>query len=204
MSRIFLFFLVLAIFISLGVTSCEGETKSKGETSEESGVTTDMEKNMTTDLAQIPFHTIGGDSTSLSDYSGKVVLVVNVASKCGYTKQYTGLEKLYRQYKDSGLVVIGFPANNFGGQEPGSNKEILEFCTTNFDVTFPMMSKVSVKGEDKHQLFIELTEKSHLPGEIKWNFSKFLIDQSGNLVRRFDSGIEPLSDELLGIVKELL
>jgi len=201
MSRIFL---MLAIFISLGVASCEGESKSKDETSEESGVTTDMEKNMTTDLAQVPFYSIGGDSTSLANYVGKAVLVVNVASKCGYTKQYAGLEELYRRYKDSGLIVIGFPANNFGGQEPGTDEEILEFCRTTFDVTFPMMSKVRVKGEDKHPLFIELTEKSILPGEIKWNFTKFLIDRNGSLVKRFDSGVEPLSDEMLASIKELL
>ena len=200
----FRIFLVPALFITLCITSCEGETKSNTEKSQELEKIGEMAINNTTDLAKIPFETINGDSTSLADYSGKVILVVNVASKCGYTRQYAGLEELYRNYKDSGLVVMGFPANNFGGQEPGSNEEILEFCTANFDVTFPMMSKVSVKGENKHPLFIELTEKPGFHGEIKWNFSKFLIDRNGNLVKRFDSGVDPLSDELAGNVKKLL
>ena len=136
-------------------------------------------------------------------YQGKVVLVVNTASKCGYTRQYAGLEELYLKYKDSGLVILGFPANNFGGQEPGTNEEIAKFCSTNYDVTFPMMSKISVKGDDKHPLFAAMTEKSDLPGEIAWNFSKFLIDRQGKLVKRFDSKVEPMSEELVGSIKEL-
>ena len=157
-----------------------------------------------TEIRQIPLETIDGDTVTLADYAGKVVLIVNVASRCGNTPQYTGLQKLYSMYKDSGLVVIGFPANNFGGQEPGTNEEILDFCQTNFNVTFPMMSKISVKGNDKHPLFVELTEKSAIPGEIKWNFSKFLLDKSGNLVARFDSPVKPLSEELLSSIKKLL
>jgi glutathione peroxidase len=155
-------------------------------------------------LHTIPFKTIMGDVTSLEQYKGQVVLIVNVASQCGFTKQYADLEELYRMYKDSGLVVLGFPANNFGDQEPGSNEEILNFCQTRFDVTFPMMAKVSVKGKDKHPLFVELTGHPEMAGEIKWNFSKFLLDRNGHLVARFGSRTKPTSDKIVAKLKELL
>lgn len=148
------------------------------------------------DYLQIPFKTITGHDSTLAAFAGKVVLLVNVASECGYTPQYEGLQKLYEKYKDSGLVVIGFPANNFGAQEPGTNDQILTFCQTTFHVTFPMMAKVSVKGKDKHPLFAYLTEQSPITGEIKWNFSKFLLDRQGKLVARFDSAVTPESPEL--------
>jgi glutathione peroxidase len=156
------------------------------------------------DAMQIPFNTIEGKATSLEAYKGKVILIVNVASKCGYTPQYTGLEQLYEKYKDKGFVVIGFPANNFGGQEPGTDQEIQKFCSTTYNVTFPMMSKVSVVGDDIHPLFSYLTEKSSLPGPIKWNFSKFLVDKKGQLVSRYPSGVEPLDSSLVAKVEELL
>ncbi len=159
---------------------------------------------MSADYRTLPLETITGDTTSLAALHGKAIVLVNVASECGYTPQYAGLEELHRSYKDSGLVVIGFPANNFGGQEPGTNSQILKFCTSRFDVTFPMMAKVSVKGADKHPLFIWLTERSPLPGEIKWNFSKFVLDREGNLVARFDSGVEPMSEEMRGAVAKAL
>lgn len=155
------------------------------------------------DYLSIPFKTISGHDSTLADFNGKVVLVVNVASECGYTPQYAGLQKLYEQYKDSGLVVIGFPANNFGGQEPGSNEQILKFCATKFHVTFPMMAKVSVKGKDKHPLFAYLTEQSSIKGEIKWNFGKFLLDRDGELVARFDSGVAPDAPELTSRIVSL-
>jgi len=158
----------------------------------------------TIDLANIPFETITGDTTSLADYKGKVILIVNVASECGNTKQYAGLEKLYEQYKDSGLVVMGFPANNFGGQEPGTNKEILQFCTSKYAVTFPMMAKVSVKGDDEHPLFVAMTQKSSMPGDIKWNFEKFLINRDGQLVQRFGNKVLPESKEVVGAIETLL
>jgi glutathione peroxidase len=153
---------------------------------------------------EYPFKTITGEDTKLSDFEGKVVLVVNTASDCGFTPQYEELQELYQTYKDSGFVVIGFPANNFGGQEPGTNAEIHLFCRSQFGVTFPMMAKISVLGEDKHPLFKYLTEESHLPGEIEWNFTKFLLDRELNLVARYKSPAKPLSDEIVGKVKELL
>jgi len=156
------------------------------------------------DAMQIPFNTIDGKATSLDAYKGKVILIVNVASKCGHTPQYKGLEQLYEKYKDKGFVILGFPANNFGNQEPGTNQEIEKFCTTTYNVTFPMMSKVSVLGSDIHPLFSYLTEKSPLPGPIKWNFSKFLVDRQGQLAARFPSEVEPLDSSLVTKVEELL
>ncbi len=145
---------------------------------------------------------IDGKPAPLSSYKGKVLLLVNVASKCGYTPQYTGLQSLYDKYKDRGLVVVGVPANNFGGQEPGTNEEIKTFCTRNYNVTFPMMSKVSVKGEDKTPLYGYLTENTG--GDVKWNFTKFLVDKNGKIVSRFESKVTPESPELTSAVEKAL
>ncbi|MCX7834911.1 MAG: glutathione peroxidase [bacterium] len=155
------------------------------------------------ELQRIPFQTIQGETTSLEDFKGKVVLIVNVASKCGYTPQYEGLEKIYRKYKEKGFTILGFPANNFGQQEPGSNEEIIQFCKTKYDVTFPMMAKISVKGTDIHPLYKYLTENTPFAGEIKWNFNKFLIDQEGNVVARFDSKVRPEDKELITEIEKL-
>lgn len=137
---------------------------------------------------------IDGKEVDLSSYKGSVVMIVNVASKCGLTKQYAGLEALYRKYKDQGFIVIGFPANNFGGQEPGSDEDIATFCSTKYDVTFPMFSKISVKGDDKAPLYKNLTEKEtagEFAGEIGWNFTKFLVDRNGQIMARFESKTSP-------------
>jgi glutathione peroxidase len=144
---------------------------------------------------------INGKPAPLAAYKGKVLLLVNVASKCGYTPQYTGLESLYRKYKDKGLVVVGFPANNFGGQEPGTDEEIKEFCTRKYDVSFPMYSKISVKGDDAAPLYKFLQEKA---GNVNWNFNKFLIDKNGNVVKRFDSKVAPESPELIAAIENTL
>jgi len=161
-------------------------------------------KMPTSAYAQMHFNTITGQPDSLAAYKGKVVLIVNVASKCGFTPQYKGLEALYLAKKDKGLVILGFPANNFGSQEPGTDKEIQNFCSTTYDVTFPMMSKISVKGDDKHPLFTYLTEQSNMPGEIEWNFTKFLIDRDGKLVARYKSKTTPEDTELVAKIDELL
>jgi glutathione peroxidase len=149
---------------------------------------------------------INGEETSLSEFQGNVLLIVNTASECGYTPQYEGLQALYEQYKDQGLVILGFPANNFGGQEPGTDNEIKKFCKVNYGVDFPMFSKVSVKGHDQHPLFKYLTsaENPDFTGEIKWNFEKFLIGTNGELKHRFRSATEPQSQEITkAIEKEL-
>src|SRR6185295_8406742 len=133
---------------------------------------------------------IDGKTTPLANYKGKVVMIVNVASRCGYTPQYTQLEAVYAKYKDQGLVILGFPANNFMGQEPGTDEEIKTFCSTKYNVTFPLFSKISVKGDDKAPLYQFLTDKTANPttgGEIGWNFTKFLVDRDGKVIQRFDT-----------------
>ena len=175
-----------------------------------------------TAIQQIPLKTIKGADTSLADYAGKVVLAVNVASKCGLTPQYEGLEKLYRDYKDKGLVVAGFPANDFAGQEPGSNDEIAEFCTTNFGVDFPMFEKIVVTGPEKHPLYAALTSgqpkatgegdefREKLRGygmtpteepEVLWNFEKFLIAKDGSVAARFAPGTTPDDAALVSAIE---
>ena len=153
---------------------------------------------------------IDGKEVDLSQYKGKVVVIVNVASKCGFTSQYEGLEKLYKDDKDKGLGILGFPANNFGGQEPGGESEIKDFCTSKFGVTFPMFSKVSVKGDDVSPLYKKLGEQpAPVGGAPKWNFTKFVVDRSGNVVARFDAARENvktanLEKDLVKKVDELL
>ncbi len=148
---------------------------------------------------------INGKEIELNKYKGKVLLIVNVASKCGYTRQYKGLQELYQKYNNKGFEILGFPCNDFGNQEPGTNEEIKDFCTTNFGVTFPMFDKVKVLGDNKAPLYALLTN-NEVTGkdDIKWNFEKFLIDKNGNVVKRYRSGVEPLSKELTeDIEKEL-
>lgn len=147
---------------------------------------------------------IDGKPYALSQHKGKVVLLVNVASKCGLTPQYTALEKLHQGYKDKGLVVIGIPANNFGGQEPGSAEEIKAFCSTKYAVTFPLMAKASVKGADICPLYAWLTTKSAKPGEVEWNFGKFLVGRDGQLAARFHPKVAPDSDEVTKAVEAAL
>jgi len=144
---------------------------------------------------------IDGKELDLNDFKGKVVLVVNVASKCGLTKQYEGLQGLYEEYQDKGLVILGVPSNDFGRQEPGSDAEIVEFCTTKFDVTFPMTTKVSVKGDQAHPIYAWLTEAA---GGPKWNFHKYLIDKNGNLSAGFGSRTKPDAKELREAIDQAL
>ena len=139
---------------------------------------------------------IDGKDTTLNAYKGKVVLIVNVASHCGYTPQYKNLEAVYQKYKDQGFVVLGFPCNQFGGQEPGTNEEIKQFCTSKYDVTFPLFDKIEVNGANRHPLYVTLAgETSPFPGNIKWNFTKFLIGKDGKILNRFDSKVTPDSPD---------
>lgn len=153
-------------------------------------------------LQSIPLKDIDGKETSLKAFAGKAVLAVNVASKCGYTKQYKGLEALYQKYKDKGLVIVGFPCNDFGSQEPGTNDEIKTFCSSKFNVTFPLMDKLHVKGAEQHPLYKELT--TALPGDVKWNFGKFLISKDGKAITRYDSATEPDDAKLIKAIEEQL
>jgi glutathione peroxidase len=150
---------------------------------------------------------IDGQPVSLDRYHGKVLLLVNVASKCGYTPQYAGLESLYEKYKDRGLVIVGIPANNFAAQEPGTDAEIKKFCTNKYNVSFPMMSKVSVLGADKTPLYIFLTDKSINPqigGDIQWNFTKFLFSRNGKPLARFEPAVTPNSPEVVTAIESAL
>jgi glutathione peroxidase len=150
---------------------------------------------------EFTLNSIDGKPAPLSAYQGKVVLIVNVASRCGFTPQYAGLEALYEKYKDRGFAILGFPANNFGGQEPGTNEEIKTFCSTKYNVTFPMYAKISVKGDDKAPLYQFLTATG---GEIQWNFTKFLVDKNGKVVARFEPKVTPESPEVAGAIEKAL
>lgn len=181
---------------------------------------------MTTTIEEIPVKTIDGKSTTLADYTGKVRLVVNVASQCGLTPQYTALEALYRKYKDRGFEILAFPANEFGAQEPGTEAEIKEFCSTKYDVSFPLFSKIVVKGEGQHPLYAKLTaerpEARTLPGsdfraklaghgiplgapdEVLWNFEKFLVDRGGNVIDRFSPDVPPDAELVVSAIERAL
>ena len=149
---------------------------------------------------------LAGDPVDLSSFRGRPLLIVNTASKCGYTPQYEGLQKLYERYGDQGLVVIGFPSNDFGNQEPGSAGEIATFCTRNYGVSFPMMAKVQTKGEGQAPIYATLTEDTPdgIRGEVRWNFTKFLVDPDGHVVARFEPAVEPLGDEITSAIEALL
>jgi glutathione peroxidase len=156
-------------------------------------------------ILDIPLKDINEKETSLKAYQGKVILLVNVASQCGYTPQYKGLEAIYEKYKDQGFVIVGVPCNDFGSQEPGSADEIKSFCEKNFHVSFPLMAKVHVKGDDQHPLYAAITSKdAPFPGDITWNFNKFLIGRDGKIIKRYDSKVKPESGELTGAVESAL
>lgn len=156
-------------------------------------------------VLDVPIKDIDGKDTSLGAYKGKVILVVNVASKCGLTPQYKSLEATYRKYKDQGLVIAGFPCNQFGKQEPGSNEQIKEFCSSKYDVTFPMFDKLEVNGPGRHPLYVQLAgPTSPFPGDIKWNFGKFLIGRDGKIIQRFDPRTAPDAPEVTAAIEAAL
>jgi glutathione peroxidase len=164
------------------------------------------EKQMETQPALYSFtmKTIDGNEKKLSDYKGKVLMIVNVASKCGHTPQYKGLEALYEKYKDRGFMILGFPANNFLWQEPGTDSVIKQFCTTTYGVQFDMFSKISVKGKDQNPLYHYLTKESPVPGAVQWNFQKYLVDRKGNVVEKFAPGTEPTEKEVIAGIEKLV
>lgn len=157
-----------------------------------------------TDIYGFTMTDIDGVKQPLSKYKGKALLIVNVASYCGNTKQYTALEALYRKHKSDGLVILGFPANDFGEQEPGSDKEIKEFCTSKYDVTFPMFSKIKVAGEGKHPLYQWLVNKTEDKKDVEWNFGKFLVSKDGKRVQRFKARTAPDAPEVLDEITKAL
>ncbi len=180
---------------------------------------------MATSIFDIPVRRADGTATTLADHAGKVMLIVNVASKCGFTTQYDGLEALYRSYKDQGFVVLGFPANDFGGQEPGTDDDIQDFCRLTYGVEFPVFAKITVKGPEKHALFRALIADQPIasfkpgskllkgltdhgaapaPGEIAWNFEKFLVDRNGSVIARFGSDTPPEDEAIVSAIRNLL
>ena len=188
----FKIFAIAAVFIS-----CASQTNNTAMTNvtETSGTNTNASS-----IYDFKVESLEGGTIDFATFKGKKILIVNTASKCGYTPQYEELEALYKKYQDK-LVIVGFPANNFGGQEPGTNIEIKEFCKKNYGVSFPMAAKVSVKGNDIAPIYKWLCDKSLngvLDADVKWNFSKFLLDEKGNLVAKYDSGVKPMSEEITG------
>lgn len=156
-------------------------------------------------IFEIPVRDIDGQATSLAPYKGRVLLIVNVASECGYTSQYSALETTFKKYQPRGLTVLGFPCNQFGGQEPGSNAEIKRFCSTSFRVTFPLFEKIEVNGANRHPIYTVLAGKqSPFPGNVAWNFGKFLVGRDGTVLKRFDSDAEPDSPEVVKAIESAL
>ena len=152
-------------------------------------------------MLQYKMKRLDGSEQALADYQGKVLMLVNVASRCGYTPQYEGLQALYKQYQAKGFEILGFPANNFGSQEPGSDEQIAQFCQLNYGVSFPMFSKISVKGTDIDPLYAELTSApAPIGGDVTWNFQKYLVDREGEVVAKFDPSVEPNDPELVAAI----
>ncbi|PSB23525.1 glutathione peroxidase [Stenomitos frigidus] len=158
---------------------------------------------MTATITDLSVATIDGKEKPLAEYAGNVLLIVNVASRCGYTPQYTGLEQLYRKYHAQGLEVLAFPSNDYGAQEPGTNEEIAQFCSTKYDVTFPLFDKVHAKGAQQHPLYARLTAVD-AAGDVAWNFEKFLVNKQGEVVARFKSAVKPDAPELISAIEREL
>lgn len=195
MKKTIILLMIIAVSISAYGCSKNSETKT-------SSTMTEKTKD-TINISGITVKTMDGKEKLLSDYRGKVLLIVNVASKCGYTKQYDGLQKIYEQYKDKGFEILAFPCNDFGGQEPGTNEEIESFCKTNYNVSFTLFDKIKVLGGEKSPLYTKLINFEPA-GDISWNFEKFLVDKNGNVVGRYKSKVKPESEELTGAIEKLI
>jgi glutathione peroxidase len=189
----------LVAVTACNITAAEQSTKPKEK------ITMSTATANTKSIHDFTLKNIDGQEVKLDAYKGKVALLVNVASRCGYTPQYEGLQAIYTKYKDQGFVILGFPANNFGSQEPGSNEEIKTFCSTKYNVTFPMFAKISVQGDDIHPLYQFLTSnEAGFGGDVKWNFGKFLVDKNGKVIARFDSGDAPESSKVTQAIEQAL
>ncbi|MFZ4058087.1 MAG: glutathione peroxidase [Ferruginibacter sp.] len=188
--------MIKLIAISIALFSCAPKTQMEN-TSNTPKTSTDS-----TSIYDFKVAALDGSTIDFSSFKGKKILIVNTASECGFTRQYEGLEQLYKQYKDK-LVIVGFPANNFGEQEPGSNEVISEFCKKNYGVSFPMAAKISVKGKDIAPIYAWLCNKTQngvLDAKISWNFNKFLLDENGTIINKFESNVEPMSDKIISLL----
>ncbi len=195
--------MIKLIAITAALLSCTQGNTTKTDTGYNksySNITDMVKTNEMTSIHTFKVEALDGTTINFADFKGKKILIVNTASECGYTPQYKELEALYQKFKDK-LVIVGFPANNFGGQEPGTNTEIKAFCQQNYGVTFPMAAKISVKGDDAapiYQWLCTKTENGVLDAEIKWNFNKFLLDENGNMIAYFPSKVTPMSEQITG------
>ena len=178
-------------------------TRSKAQTKITNNMINTKDNNYNPNISDILVKTTEGGDKALSDYKGKVLLIVNVASKCGYTQQYEGLQKLYDKYKGQGFEILAFPCNDFGGQEPGTNEEIKDFCTSKYNVTFTLFDKIKVLGDDKSTLYATLIQ-TEPAGDVKWNFEKFLVDKNGDVVSRFKSKMKPEDTEITTVIENLM
>ena len=204
MKTVLAFTLLFVIFVFFVINYTTSAKNNDSSVELKSNINPDGDKKMN-NISAIKVKDMDGKDVSLSSYKGKVLLIVNLASKCGYTPQYEELQKLYKKYKDQGLEILGFPCNDFGGQEPGTNQEIKEFCSTNYGVTFKLFDKVKILGTDKSKLYAVLTDND-VTGtkDVKWNFEKFLIAKNGDIVSRFPSKVEPMDKQIIeAIDKEL-
>ncbi len=196
-----------ALFVALMGVGCGGAGEAPETAAEESNMNAfEAVVNHTPGVVDHTVTSIEGDTIDLRGYRGRPMLIVNTASKCGYTKQYDTLQKLYEEFGSRGFVIIGFPSNDFGNQEPGTHEEIANFCRLNYGVTFPMMEKVHTKGPEQAPLYRTLTAESPegMRGEIKWNFTKFLVNGDGEVVARFESSVDPMDETIVSAVEELL
>ena len=194
----------ISVFSLMLLFATTGTTTSCAQKSNKAATTTVTKKVMTTSIYDYKATDIDGKTFDLASLKGKKVIIVNTASKCGFTGQYEGLEKLYKEYAKDGLVILGFPTNDFNGQEPGSNKEIAAFCTQNYGVTFPMMEKITVKGDDMNPIYRYLTQKSENgleDSKVMWNFQKYLINENGQLEKVLMSKVEPNDPEIINWIK---
>jgi len=204
MKTVLAFTLLFVIFVFFVINYTTSAKNNDSSVELKSNINPDGDKKMN-NVSAIKVKDMDGKDVSLSSYKGKVLLIVNLASKCGYTPQYEELQKLYKKYNDQGLEILGFPCNDFGGQEPGTNQEIKEFCSTNYGVTFKLFDKVKILGKDKNKLYAVLTDND-VTGtkDVKWNFEKFLIAKNGDIVSRFASKVEPMDKQIIeAIDKEL-
>ena len=185
-------------------TGCSETTENISDKKKGDNIKLVTDKNLNKNIYDITVMDMDGNKVKLSDYKGKVLMIVNVASKCGFTKQYEGLENIYEKYNDQGFEIIAFPCNDFGDQEPGTNDEIRTFCESKYNVTFKLFDKVKVLGDDKNELYKRLTENSDPAGDISWNFEKFIIDKNGNITERFKSKVEPDSETVTTLLETKL
>lgn len=194
------FTLIMIIPVILIITVGCSKSKNADPESQSKNLNSEKEKIVNKNIYDISVINMDGDKVSLSDYKGKVLMIVNVASKCGYTPQYEGLETIYEKYKDKGFEILAFPCNDFGGQEPGSIDEIRTFCETKYNVTFQLFDKIQVLGDNKSPLYERLINNSEPAGDIGWNFEKFVISKDGEIVARFKSKVKPESEEITGVI----